>query len=139
MDYLDVKGFHLKFGVPTDNDSAGPHLLDPETQAYRLGFLQEELDEFRDSYTAGDLETALDSLIDLVYVAYGTALLMGVSPACWSEAWGAVQLANMSKVRATSSDDARSKRKNSLDVVKPEGWRAPDHGPIIKRHTKQDA
>lgn len=137
--YDDVKDFHLKFGVPTDEDCKGPHLLDPETQEYRDGFLQEELNEFRTSYEENDLATALDSLIDLVYVAYGTALLMGVSPSCWEELWNEVQRANMSKERATSAADSRSKRKNALDVVKPAGWRGPEHEPIIARHTDQDA
>lgn len=134
--YRDVKDFHLKFGVATDDDG-NPHLLDDDTLAYRAGFLQEELDEFKVAHSQADLPSALDALIDLVYVAYGSALLMGVSPALWAEAWAEVQHKNMLKERATGADDARSKRKHSLDVVKPAGWTPPDHAPIIARHVKK--
>jgi hypothetical protein len=42
--------------------------------------LQEELDEYVHSCKENDLGTAYDSLIDLVYVACGTALLHGYDP-----------------------------------------------------------
>lgn len=130
--YQDVQDFHNKFAVPV---AAKPQLLDDETYNFRLGFMREELNEFVDSHYNNDLATALDSLIDLVYVAYGTAQMMGVSPAMWQEMWDAVQGANMSKVRATSAD--QSKRGTSLDVIKPAGWVSPDaaHKAIIERYS----
>jgi predicted HAD superfamily Cof-like phosphohydrolase len=131
--YQDVQQFHDKFQVPL---AAKPQLLDDETYNFRLGFMREELNEFVDSHYQNDLATALDSLIDLVYVAYGTAQMMGVTPAMWQEMWNAVQNANMSKVRAQSADE--SKRGTALDVVKPAGWVSPDaaHAEIIARYSK---
>jgi len=131
--YQDVSDFHSKFQVPLADT---PKLLDDDTYNFRLGFMQEELREYVDSHYNNDLATALDSLIDLVYVAYGTAQMMGVSPAMWQEMWDAVQQANMSKVRATSAD--QSKRGTSLDVIKPFGWKSPDqaHAEIIARYTR---
>jgi predicted HAD superfamily Cof-like phosphohydrolase len=59
---------------------------------FRAKFLQEELDEFISSDEQDDLEGAVDALVDLVYVAYGTALLLGISPEAWQELFDDVQL-----------------------------------------------
>lgn len=133
-DYQKVKDFHVKFGVPTDEDVAGPYLPSRDVVDYRAGFLQEELDEFKASAEVADLEGATDALLDLVYVAYGTALLMGISPTAWQELFDDVQRANMAKERATSAKDPRSKRGHSLDVVKPVGWVGPRGADILKKH-----
>lgn len=45
------------------------------------------------------------------------------------EAWDRVHRANMAKVRAERASD--SKRGSSFDVVKPEGWQAPDLGDLV--------
>jgi predicted HAD superfamily Cof-like phosphohydrolase len=131
--YQDVQDFHDKFAVPL---ASKPQLLDTEPYNFRLGFMQEELQEFVQAHHDNDLPIAFDSLIDLVYVAYGTAQMMGCTPAMWNEMWTAVQNANMSKVRAASAAD--SKRGTQLDVVKPAGWVSPDaaHKEIIARYSK---
>jgi predicted HAD superfamily Cof-like phosphohydrolase len=131
--YQDVQNFHDKFAVPL---AKVPALLEGETYNFRLGFMQEELQEFVQAHYDNDLEMGFDALIDLVYVAYGTAQMMGCTPAMWQELWDAVQTANMSKVRATSAAD--SKRGTSLDVIKPAGWVPPNaaHKEIISRYTE---
>lgn len=129
--YQDVQNFHDKFAVPL---ASAPTLLEGEAYNFRLGFMQEELQEFVQAHYDDNLPMAYDALIDLVYVAYGTAQMMGCTPAMWQELWNAVQNANMSKVRASSAAD--SKRGTSLDVVKPAGWVSPDaaHKEIIARY-----
>lgn len=129
--YQDVFAFHEKFEVPL---AAKPSLLGDEAYNFRLGFMREELNEFVAAQYDNDIEQSLDALIDLVYVAYGTAQMMGVSPAMWQEMWDAVQHANMTKVRASSA--AESKRGTSLDVVKPIGWQSPSvkHREILTRY-----
>jgi predicted HAD superfamily Cof-like phosphohydrolase len=117
----DVEAFHIKFGVPL---AGAPSFLDREANEFRVKFMQEELDEFKEDYANGDMLKAADALVDLVYVAMGTASMMGLP---WQQLWDEVQRANMSKVRASGADDARSVRKSALDVVKPEGWKGPDH------------
>ena len=116
-----VRDFNLKFGLPAGDvdilDSA-------RVFAYRFNFLNEELDEFRLAWTAADRVKMFDALIDLVYVAHGTALMMGIKPDQWTRGFIAVHKANMAKVRAASLDD--SKRKSLLDVIKPEGWVPPE-------------
>lgn len=129
--FEDVQTFHEKFGVQVPEK---PQLLDSDTYNFRLKFLQEELQEFINAQYHEDLATAADSLIDLVYVAIGTADMMGIGNECWQEMWEEVQRANMSKERSTGSDDSRSIRSHSLDVVKPEGWTPPDLESIIKKY-----
>ncbi len=119
--FQDVLDFHVKFGLPTGGKKAA--ILDENTKKFRVDFMREELNEFIEACVEGDVAKAADGLCDLVYVALGTAVMMGVPfDACWAE----VHRANMTKVRATDAADPRSTRKNSLDVVKPEGWRPPD-------------
>jgi predicted HAD superfamily Cof-like phosphohydrolase len=209
-EFIDVNEFHLKFDVPMH---AAPSLLNDEAYNFRLGFLHEELNEFVDAHHQKDLGTAIDSLIDLVYVSNGTALMMGFGvedwrqldestnpiiddmieglpggpslldgdnynialsdlrmfifafvgahaagdiQAClralqrlslcalfhalvmgcskklWDELWDDVQRANMTKVRATSAE--QSKRKSTLDVIKPAGWVGPRTNEIIAKY-----
>ena len=122
--FNDVVAFHEKFEVPVLNVPGFLSELAPDAAKFRVGFLQEELDEFKKSLEDKDLVGAYDALLDLVYVAYGTASMMGLNDEMWQELWNNVQTANMSKVRATSA--SQSKRGTSLDVVKPVGWVSPE-------------
>lgn len=136
--FEDVGKFHTKFGLPVSEGK--PQKMDREAWAFRLKFLQEEVNELAEALGAetetGDLAVswvlpeedsfvshpeAFDALIDLVYVALGTAHLVGYP---WEQGWKMVQAANMAKVRATSKE--QSKRGTTLDVVKPEGWVPPN-------------
>ena len=122
----DVGDFHRRFRVPEAPVFA---MLDPAAQRFRQEFMQEELDEFRDACVAGDLQKAFDALLDLEYVLLGTARMMGLAYV-WQAGWDEVQRANMTKERA-AADGGNSKRGSGLDVVKPAGWRGPDHGRIV--------
>ena len=70
-DFQDVLAFHRKYGQPC---GIRPQLLSVEAFQFRHKFLHEELKEFRD---AQHLVAQLDGLMDLVYVAIGTALFVG--------------------------------------------------------------
>lgn len=124
--YTDVLEFMQHFDLPIPDRA---QLLDELLMRYRVNFLQEELDEFVESFDTGDLVKSVDALIDLVYVAYGTALFMGVTPEQWSACWYAVHDANLAKRRAVSANE--SKRSTTLDMIKPEGWQSPE--PEIRR------
>lgn len=128
--YHDVGQFHVKFGLPSAQHAGPtiPHLLTNEVFNYRFKFLIEEIDELWEAYDTGDLAGAADALIDLVYVAMGTAQMMDLP---WPALWDEVQRANMAKVRATGANDPRAKRGSALDVVKPKGWRPPDIAAVL--------
>ena len=116
----DVSDFHRKFGIPVRPTG---ERFSMKVLAFRMEFLMEELDEFNQavSATPPNLAETLDALVDLVYVAIGTADMLNLP---FAKAWAAVQEKNMLKVRA--SDPSASKRGSDLDVVKPKGWTPPD-------------
>lgn len=141
----DVGAFHEKFGLPRvgrycslcdqthDFDPAvqpGPREVPDELLDFRGKFLDEELAEFYKGMADEDIAQMADALVDLVYVAMGTAHLLGLP---WEELWDDVQRANMAKVRA-ASDGSDSKRGSAWDVVKPEGWVPPDTWRVLERH-----
>lgn len=121
--FHDVIDFHNKYGL-IYTGKVRP--LDKSTQAYRIHFLEEELKEFIQSANLDDTVGMADALIDIVYVAMGTAYMMGLP---WQKLWDEVQRTNMNKIRATDAN--QSKRKNLLDVIKPEGWEPPNLKAII--------
>jgi predicted HAD superfamily Cof-like phosphohydrolase len=115
-----VLEFHEKFELPDGTVDQ----LDYEAFKFRANFMDEELSEFVQSYANQDRVGMFDALLDLVYVAYGTALFMGITAEQWKAGMDAVHLANISKVRA--KHEGESARGTRLDVVKPEGWQGPE-------------
>lgn len=119
----DVGDFHEKFNLDNvTHRGEGLREVDPSLLEFRVKFLHEELQEFEDALTEGDWAKAFDALLDLAYVTFGTAHLLGFP---WQRGWDEVQRANMQKIRA-AVDGSDSKRDSAWDVVKPLGWRPPD-------------
>ena len=114
VEQRDVYDFHRKFSVPMANK---PSFLDGEAYVFRVNFMQEELDEYRHAVAKGDMEQAFDALIDLVYVALGTAHGHRFK---FNEGFDRVHTVNMCKTRALRAED--SKRGSKYDVIKPLGW-----------------
>jgi|SRR5215207_1229874 len=142
MDFVrDLEEFHKKFGLEYDGK---PRALPEELRKFRTQFMWEEWKEYRDASTALKiilhskptnvdvatmLEAQLDSLVDLVYVAIGTAYLQGFD---FNEAWRRVHEKNMQKERAERPE--QSKRGTTYDVIKPEGWTPPSHRNLVEDH-----
>jgi hypothetical protein len=100
-------------------DRRTPCHLTPRKLQERIRFIQEELDELS---TATNLADQVDALVDIVYVALGTAAMMNVK---WAVHFDEVHNKNMQKVVGQTS------RGNKVDLKKPEGWTPPDHGKIL--------
>ena len=81
---------------------------------------QEE--EVRELAAAKTPEDAVDALVDGIVFAVGTLQSFGVDV---DEAWQRVHAANMGKVRGEKPE--RKNRFGFPDLVKPDGWKAPDH------------
>ena len=111
--YTDVRDFQLKFGMLVHDKPV--HLTLRKLNERRL-FMQEELNEFLTACVDQDLAGQADALIDLVYVALGTAISLGLP---WEALWDDVQRANIGKVRGIG------KRGDLVDVIKPPDWVGP--------------
>ena len=126
MSYYDsVRQFHMKvLGI----QDVTPTLSLPVEFSQRIAFMEEELTELEDAYRNLDLVGAADALADLVYVAVGTAHMMGIP---FDEVFKVVHAANMQKMRGMT------KRGMIYDAVKPPGWVGPEAQieSILKRAT----
>ena len=129
--FKDVGAFHRKFELPSWPTAPGPALPSMDVVEFRVGFLREELRELIVAFSRDDLPGAADALVDLVYVALGTAHLMGLP---FNALWTEVQRANLAKERAAGAADPRSRRGHALDVVKPPGWQPPDVAGVLRAH-----
>lgn len=102
-----------------------PRALSPQRAEFRLGHIEEEIQEIRDVYAGlsddeEDLAEIIDGFVDVIYIALGALVEMGVTPGA---AFREVQRANMDKKRGEVSKRPGSQ---GYDAVKPEGWRPPD-------------
>lgn len=114
----DIADMHAKFGV-----NKVVREMDAETLKsfleFRIRFLQEELDEMKNT---NEMEDVTDALIDLCVVAIGTLNALDIDPYI---AWDRVHAANTAK-----QVGIKASRPNPLglpDLIKPEGWVAPSH------------
>ena len=89
---------------------------------FRLGMMQEELDETKAAFENNDAEEMVDGIIDLCVFAIGTLEVFGVDA---NKAWDEVYKANMSK--EVGIKEGRPNPLGLPDLVKPEGWKGPDH------------
>jgi predicted HAD superfamily Cof-like phosphohydrolase len=132
--FFDVKDFQQKFSQIVNEKPV--HLTKRKLEE-RLKFMQEELDEFEAGVIEQDLAQQADALVDIVYVALGTAVMLGLP---WNELWNDVHRANMAKV------PGQTHRGNLVDVMKPEGWVGPKTVEILisagydesRKHEEQD-
>lgn len=118
--FQDMTDMHDKFKVH-EWVGANPAKL-REFMEFRLRFLDEELNETKAAVASNDPEEIVDGLIDLIVIAAGTLDAFNVDG---EKAWNEVLRANMSK-----EVGVKETRPNPLglpDLIKPEGWTAPDH------------
>lgn len=119
----DMKAMHQKFGVnewfEANKDNA--ELMDKYLK-FRLSMCKEELDETMDAIEARDPEEIVDGLVDMCVFAIGTLDVFGVNA---NDAWDRVYRANMDK--NVGVKEGRVNPFGLPDLIKPEGWVAPDH------------
>jgi len=141
----DIARFHEKFGLEQNNTkvivSTEPEPEDAllfeswikhnhgkmtiEEWELRHVRLADEADEYAEAVEAEDDEETLDALVDIIYIALGTAYRRGWD---FAEAWKRVHTANMEKQRGNSTN---SKYGSGFDIIKPQGWSGPDHSDLV--------
>lgn len=117
----DMHDMHAKYGVHDWVANATQDQL-RKFLDFRVDFLGEELAETQAAVHNKDPEEIVDGLIDLIVIAAGTLDAFGVDG---QRAWEEVLRANMEK-----EVGVKETRPNPLglpDLIKPEGWTAPDH------------
>lgn len=120
----DIRNMHAKYGV---HEWVEKHKDNPEMLArfldFRLSFLREELEETqRAVLETKDAGEVVDGLIDLCVVAIGTLDAFNVDA---EKAWNIVWNANMRK--RVGVKESRPNPLGLPDLIKPEGWKAPNH------------
>ena len=115
----DIFEFHEKFGIAYYGP---PRELPPDLFEFRVKFMSEEVEEYAEAAYEGNKAKMFDALVDLIYVALGTAHLHGFQ---FDEAWSRVHAANMTKVKGPSERSAL------YDVIKPPGFVPPDLSDLV--------
>ena len=114
--FKDVQELHKKMFGLTPNIA---YIL-PKEHVARADFIAEELFELRGALQNNNGLEVIDALVDIAYVAMGTAALMGIN---WQTHWDEVHRCNMEKVPGKQAARPDMPR----DLAKPEDWEAPDH------------
>ncbi|MEE2709872.1 MAG: hypothetical protein VYA69_09785 [Gemmatimonadota bacterium] len=103
--------------------------LSPETMALRVELLREEVEEYAQAITAGDLVGVADALTDILYVLLGAYVTHGLqTPA--QELFDEVHRSNMSKLDEQGKPVYREDGK----VIKSDMFSPPDLDSILRRH-----
>ena len=134
-----VRDFMTKFEVPMRQVPK----FDTAVARRRYDHLSEEMGELFRAINQQDLVETADAAVDIVYVAIGLALELGVP---WPEIFREVHAANMRKVRAVSvlvDEDgnavllnlgvAKPPEGKKLMIHKPNGWKGPDVAGVLRR------
>ncbi|MEU3246504.1 MULTISPECIES: MazG nucleotide pyrophosphohydrolase domain-containing protein [unclassified Streptomyces] len=117
-----VRAFHLAFGLDTRST---PGEVSPALAAHRAELLAEEAAEVAEVSVTGPLDRLAHELADLVYVAYGTALVHGID---LDEVIAEIHRSNMTKL----GPDGRVARRADGKVLKGEHYRMPDVTAVLR-------
>ena len=119
----DISDMHQKFGVNkwfTKNKSNKE--LMKKYLMFRMLMLNEELHETMQAVNSENPEEIVDGLIDICVFAIGTLNVLEVDV---DKAWDAIHNANMAKEPGVKA--GRPNPFGMPDLLKPEGWKGPDH------------
>lgn len=113
-----IKQMHTKFGITSEQVP-----FSKTEKEFRICAMREEIDEYIESETKED---ELDAIVDLVVFALGTLERQGMLEV-FDEAFKRVMIANCKK------EIGQNQKRGSfqLDLVKPEGWTAPDLSDLV--------
>lgn len=89
---------------------------------YRINHISEEKKELDDALANENAEEIVDAMIDICVLSIGTLQLFGVNA---KKAWDEVLRANITKERGIKP--GRPNPYGLPDLMKPEGWKGPDH------------
>ena len=112
-----VAEFHRAFGHPAPE---APCIPPDERLLLRMEMMLEEIREYVEAVTSGDIEAASRELADIAYVVIGTAVECGMTR--FGDIFAEVHRANMSKL----GEDGRPIYRPDGKVLKGPNFRPPD-------------
>ena len=124
--FKDMQDMHKKYGVnkwmQAEQQSDVPIRKLKKYMEFRIGMMQEELDETKEAFELKDAPGMVDGIIDLCVFAIGTLEVFGVDA---NKAWDEVYKANMSK--EVGIKEGRPNPLGLPDLKKPDDWQGPVH------------
>ncbi|GGR93573.1 hypothetical protein GCM10010269_35790 [Streptomyces humidus] len=118
-----VREFHRAFGLDVRTT---PTQVSPRLAAQRASLLAEEAAEAAEVSVSGPLDRLAHELADVVYIAYGTALVHGMDlDAVLAE----IHRSNMTKL----GPDGQVTRRADGKVLKGEHYLPPDVSAVLRR------
>ncbi|MYY07680.1 hypothetical protein GT204_01900 [Streptomyces sp. SID4919] len=117
-----VREFHRAFGLET---GSVPTEVPPTLAAHRHDLLAEEVAEVAEVAVDGPLDKIAHELADVVYIAYGTALVHGID---LDQVIAEIHRANMTKLGPDGTPRVRADGK----VLKGDHYVAPDVSAVLR-------
>jgi len=111
----EVLEFRRKLGLPIGDE---PQLLSPQQISFYTRFILEELSELLRAHEHGNLVDAADAIGDLLYIAIGCGLHMGIP---LGDIFDIIHKANMTKLPGTTKRGGLVQ-----DAKKPADWQGPE-------------
>ena len=115
---VSVDMFHRLFRLPSRR-RPGLQGVSDDLLELRVSLIDEEAREFADAVRKRDLCSMADALADIVYVAYGAAVTLGID---LDDVLAEVHSSNLSKL----GRDGRPIYRSDGKVLKPDTYRPPD-------------
>lgn len=123
MNLLDRTTHFMRLADQLDRP---PSHTDHEVVAFRRRLLAEEYGEYLDAEDSGDLVAVVDSLLDIIVVAWGSLLVYVGEPKTQAAA-EEVARSNLAKVA-----EQPTLRRSDGKILKPPGWLPPNIAGVLE-------
>ena len=120
-----VLQFHRALGSPAPSSFT----FDEFRADLRVRLIDEELSEFAVAAREKDPVELIDAICDILYVTYGAATELGISPQQLDAFFDEVHRTNMAK----AGTDGKIVERMDGKVMKPLGWKPPDIKTLFDR------
>jgi len=125
---LNLRDFHEKFGL-TINDT--PTIPGDDVLQFRINLINEEAGEFEQAAKARNLVEMADALADVIYVALGAAVSLGID---LEPVFQEVHRSNMTKVWS----DGQVRRREDGKVIKPPTYSPANIAQELERQARKE-
>lgn len=124
----NLRDFHEKFGL-TINDT--PTIPGDDVLQFRINLINEEAEEFEQAAKARNLVEMADALADVIYVALGAAVSLGID---LEPVFEEVHRSNMTKVWS----DGQVRRREDGKVIKPPTYSPANIAQELERQARKE-